>query len=297
MSVELTLTKVRTIIQENTEIFVEEISKLEAGFDFVNFLINDEWVFRFPNSANELAGLINEKRVLENLSSPAPTPVIKHWISKPIGYALPIAGYKFIPGESLESLNCDSCDRLLLAKELGCILQYIHEPCNNQEDLARTLNDAWIGETEKLVALDVFGLQSEQSSTITQFLRQYCPAERTPTCMRIHGDLSAEHIITSNRCHVSGIIDWSNSGCGNRFKDFVGLWGWGGDRFVLEVLANYDACPCEEDWGYIRANGLAYCLHRLRFAEANDLVQKQILRNRLDRRVTEIRRASPTERP
>lgn len=297
MTVELTTTKVRKIVQENTGILTENVSSLGAGFDFKTFLVNDEWVFRFPNTPNEADALITESKLLNNLSLPTTTPVFEYWLDKPIGYTMPIAGYRLIRGESLESLDSGSCDTTRLARDLGWTLHSLHGMDFDEEKSSNSLNGHPLPELSRTKDFDSVGLTTNEASSLAQFVSRYSPRKNQSTCARIHGDLGVEHIITTEGRHVEGVIDWANASMGNRFRDFIGLWGWGGDNFVIQVLSNYDSYPQSHDWAFIRTQGLLYCLHRLKLAAANNLEHLSKLLARIRERIHETNGMSPNDLP
>ncbi|MYD80225.1 MAG: aminoglycoside phosphotransferase family protein [Gammaproteobacteria bacterium] len=297
MRVELTPTKVRRIVQENTEICVQDVSLLGAGFDFETYLVNDEWVFRFPNTPSEADALVNENHVLNGLSIPTTTPVYEHWLSRPTGYPMPVAGYRVIRGECMEALDPDSCDTIQLAKDLAKTLQSLHGACVNHKRHTVNLDD--FSSKEVVGSFDpvTVGLTTKEQSTAIQFVEQYRNNNKKIRSTRIHGDLGVEHIITKASRYLVGVIDWSNATIGNRFKDFIGLWGWGGDHFVQEVLSHYQDRPQHIDWAFIRVHGLMYCVHRLKLAVLHNHNYSSILCNRLRKRIKETRGMSPSDLP
>lgn len=297
MTVELTTTKVRKIVQENTGILTESVSSLGAGFDFRTFLVNDEWVFRFPNTPSEADALLAESKLLNNLSLPTTTPVFEYLLDKPTGYTTPIAGYRLIRGESMESLNSDSCDTTQLARDLGRTLRSLHGMDFDDKRSSSGLNGHPLPTLLGTRDFDSVGLTTNEASILAQFVSRYSPRKNQSTCARIHGDLGVEHIITSEGRRVEGVIDWANASIGNRFRDFIGLWGWGGDKFVIRVLSNYDSYPQSYDWEFIRVQGLLYCLHRLKLAAANNLEHLSKLRTRLRERLNETKGMSPNDLP
>ncbi len=297
MRVELTPTKVRRIVQENTEISIQDVSLLGAGFDFETYLVNDEWVFRFPNTPNEADALVNENHILNDLSLPTATPVYEHWLSSPTGYPMPIAAYRIIRGECMESLDPDSCDTTQLAKDLGKTLQSLHGTNVHHERHTANLDDFTLREVVGNLNAVTAELPTSEQSTVTQFVERYRHNNKNVRSARIHGDLGVEHVITRAGRYLVGVIDWSNATIGNRFKDFIGLWGWGGDRFVQRVLTYYHDRPQHIDWGFIRVHGLMYCLHRLKLAVLHNHNYSSILRNRLRKRIKETRGMCPSDLP
>ena len=110
MSSELSQVKVRSIVQENTDITVKHVRLLGKGFDFTSYLVNGEWVFRFPHEWSIADTLIRERDLLTRLSLPTRTPRFEQWKDRPVGYPMPIAGYKLICGTSLERLDSRTLD-------------------------------------------------------------------------------------------------------------------------------------------------------------------------------------------
>lgn len=275
----------------------ESVSLLGAGFDFQTFLVNDEWVFRFPNTPSEADALLTESELLNNLSLPTTTPVFEYWFDKPTGYTMPIAGYRLIRGESMESLDSGSCDATQLARDLGCTLRSLHGMDIDDKKSSPSLNGHPLPELSGTRDFDSVGLTTEEASNLAQFVGCYSPRKNQATCARIHGDLGVEHVITNEGRQVKGVIDWANASVGNRFRDFIGLWGWGGDNFVIQVLSNYDRYPQSYDWEFIRVHGLLYCLHRLKLAAANNLEHLSKLRARLRERIHETTGMNPNDLP
>lgn len=290
MNLDLTSVKARWIVQESTDIDVVEATHLGAGNDFVSYLINGEWVFRFPKSWANADTLLNERKFLETLSIPTRTPRFKYWQTRPIGYPVPIAGYRVIQGDTLESLQPESCAVDVLSVELAEVLRELHQhsKCLVPSQANRTgllllqpSEDIWFG-------LDA--ITNEERNAAQSFLYQYRnePGQTELELSFIHGDLGVEHIIADQESRLQGIIDWGNASQGNRFRDFIGLWGWGGDKFVVETLRHYDALPRASEWALIRAWGLIYCIGRYRRACLSESTVEVAILARLRRRIDEV---------
>ncbi|MCY3885834.1 MAG: aminoglycoside phosphotransferase family protein [Gammaproteobacteria bacterium] len=297
MIVELTPTKVQSVVQENTELSIETISRLGTGFDFDTFLVNDEWVFRFPMTTSAADAMYEEHTVLNGLSLPTAIPDFEHWLDRPFGYPLPVSAYRLIRGLTLESLEFDSFEWSQLAADLGNTLQSLHVAGDDRTFFVEFSSDYLSPEFEELVECDVIGLTANEKSSVNQFVRNCHHYKTKSLSARIHGDLGVEHIITNGQRQLVGLIDWSNTAYGNKFKDFVGLWGWGGDKFTAQVLSNYEESPRKYDWQYIRVNGLMYCFHRLKYVAASRQQDLSILRNRLRKRIAETSGMKPSDPP
>lgn len=296
-TIELTRTKVESVVQENTDLLIEEISRLGAGFDFETYLVNDEWVFRFPLTISAADAMTKERRVLRSLKLPTAIPEFEHWLERPHGYPMPVAAYRLIRGVTLESQEVNLCECSQLASQLGNTLQSLHASSVDDESIKTCPSSTLSRGVEDLMDCDESGLTSKEKSAVTRFVQSSRKCEANARCTRIHGDLGAEHIITNGQCNLVGLIDWSESAYGNRYKDFVGLWGWGGDKFIVKVLSNYDELPQSHDWEYIRVHGLMYCFHRLKYAASNHQEGLSTLRVRLRKRIAETSEMNPSDPP
>ncbi len=65
--------------------------------------------------------------------------------------------------------------------------------------------------------------------------------EEPPGPRLIHGDLEAEHLLLDASGALSGVLDWSDVCLGDPARDLGGLWAWGGESFVAELLRHHGA--------------------------------------------------------
>lgn len=91
-------------------------------------------------------------------------------------------------------------------------------------------------------------------------LRAGVPADLRPFSRStlVHNDLAAEHVLLDPGMQtVTGVIDWSDIAVSDPVADFAGMFHWGGDRFVHEVLAAYDGEISDAD--AVRARFMGAC--------------------------------------
>lgn len=290
MNLDLTSVKARWIVQESTDLDVVEATHLGAGNDFASYLINGEWVFRFPKSWANADTLLNERKFLESLSIPTRTPRFKYWETRPIGYPVPIAGYRVIQGNTLECLQPESCAVDALAVELAEVLGALHQHGACLVPIQASQTDSLLQQPSEDIWFGLDEICNEEREAAQAFLNQYRnePRQTEIESSFIHGDLGVEHIIADQESGLRGIIDWGNASHGNRFRDFIGLWGWGGDKFVEETLRYYDALPQANEWALIRAWGLIYCIGRYRHACLSGSTVEVVTLARLRRRIEEV---------
>ncbi|HAO54185.1 MAG TPA: hypothetical protein DCR03_01155, partial [Gammaproteobacteria bacterium] len=62
--------EVAKIVQSNTQEPANRLQKLGDGSDFICFLVDDKWVFRFPKSATVVPSFVQEHAFLQHLRLP-----------------------------------------------------------------------------------------------------------------------------------------------------------------------------------------------------------------------------------
>lgn len=140
-------------------------------------------------------------------------------------------------------------------------------------------------------------LSHSQQATIKSYFDQYKFDLPSSEIVLIHGDLGADHILLDERKQLSGIIDWSNHTKGSRYRDFVGIWRWGGDLFCARVLNHYPDEPSLPELAYIRVMGLVSCISRviLVFEQPSDQLRRRAHTLLLER-LSEITNRCPYKR-
>lgn len=262
--------------------------------------MNDSWVFRFPKHFSETLDPFAERAISQRLKLSTSVPEIKFIWSHPWGFPETISGYKFLPGIALEQFRTQDLDQVCLGRQLGTVLTELHTMTgvvvSHVSDQLATLR-TWIEELdEQLRRFARNTLSSSQRSTIESFFDQYKFDLPSTESVFIHGDLGADHILLNEQKQLSGIIDWSNHTKGNRFRDFVGIWRWGGDPFCAQVFSHYPFEPSLSELAYIRVMGLVSCISRviLVFEQQNDQLRRRA-HSLLLERLSEINNRCPYE--
>lgn len=214
---------VAELLKSQFSIDIKEKQLLGEGFDNTAYLINNEWVFRFPHRAQALICMENEililpylaKKLSFSLSSPT---LIGHACA---GYPYPFAGYKILSGELLSKFQVPLVDNVVFAKKLGSWLQELHDlPVLNEHVEQLKGEHQW--------RLDV----ENRTQRVQEFMTQYAQyftlhgfdCDKLITIMHnfknlntqcrqkcyLHGDLYAKHIIVDQAGLPSGLIDWGD---------------------------------------------------------------------------------------
>lgn len=242
---------------------------LGEGCDSVAYLVNGDWVFRFPKREDVERQLLGELRILPELvrSSPLPLPSY-HFHGKPsANFPHHFAGYSLLPGIPALRLDPTRLPFGRWAPQLGRFLSWLHRfPAHRMEPLGVVQHDPeeLIDEVQSDALDDLAAVARVAPDRPIHQWRQYL-SRRPPRSTRsgtprvlIHGDLAAEHVLCDpERPEITGIIDWSEIGLGDPAVDFAGLYHWGAQPLVEQVLASYDG-PIDQELR-TRANFLAAC--------------------------------------
>src|SRR4051794_8978710 len=86
------------------ELAVERVEVLGEGWDFSTYLINDEWVFRFPKRRQSARQLARERTLLVSLATafvdyPVAIPAYRFFVREPRAFPLAYVGYPLLRGE------------------------------------------------------------------------------------------------------------------------------------------------------------------------------------------------------
>jgi aminoglycoside 2''-phosphotransferase len=243
-----------------------QVAVLGEGWDFTTFLVNHEWVFRFPKRRQCARQLAREFRLLEALAAPLArqsiaVPRYRYHVQTPLLSKVPYVGYAFLPGEPLVECAADSLDCTAIARQLGAFLQLLQTTAPTAQP--RIYHDQFPSDL-----VDFRRELDESSAALPPSIAEGCriALERVPVIDREpprfqHGDLGVEHVLVDRRrSEIVSIIDWGDAGWGNRIADLVGLWAWGGDGAVRAALPAWGQQLGSDDWARLRQWGIAYAI-------------------------------------
>ncbi|MCY3541828.1 MAG: aminoglycoside phosphotransferase family protein [Gammaproteobacteria bacterium] len=300
IDIPLSVTKVSRIIEENSDLRVNTVRKLGEGLEFQSYLVNEAWVFRFPKHVSETVDPLAEKAFSQKLKLSISVPQIKYIWNHPWGYLETISGYEYLPGISLEHCRREEIDQDCLGRQLGTVLKELHTMTGvadtKESDPLATLRTWSEDLDEQLGRISRSTLSHSQRTTIKSYFDQYKFDLPSSECVLIHGDLGADHILLDEQNRLTGIIDWSNHTRGCRYRDFAGMWRWGGDAFCSRVLYHYPIQPSLTEMAFVRVMGLVNCISRvlLVFEQHSDKLRKRA-HKLLAERLSEITKKSPYE--
>lgn len=211
-----------------------DLRLLGEGWDNTAYLINSEFVFRFPRRKMALELLMNEARLLPiiaphlPISIPAPT-----LIGAPTtDYPCPFTGYQLIPGVTACRIDLDDNQRRSLAAPIGVFLRALHGIPVTDAQRSGFPGDT-IGRADLKKRLPIFedrlkkldapirenGMDPIAILALAQELSG-APGHSGPTCF-VHGDLYIRHLLLDEALRLTGVIDWGDVHLGDPAIDLM----------------------------------------------------------------------------
>ncbi|MFC4802934.1 phosphotransferase [Neobacillus sp. GCM10023253] len=201
------------------------IQVLGEGYDNSVFLVNEQFVFRFPRREIAVKLLQVENRLLPvvapMLSIPVPDPI---FLGMPEGgFLWPFSGYKLLGGKTLSSLTPEQ--RMLSVEPLAQFLKTLHAfPINKAEKLGVPYDE--LGRTdilkrkpmleaniEKAVDLGLIG--GHELGRLQLFLSTVEKPFEHDSKSLVHGDFHIRNMLVDDSGRVSAVIDWGDAHIGS----------------------------------------------------------------------------------
>jgi len=282
------LEKYYDLIQKDFPGFsVSSIKKIGEGDNSKAFIINKNYIFRFPKKEKVKRGIQREVCVLPKIKSTVGLPIPDFEFISP---ELNFVGYPKIEGHILSKKifrSFSKNQKIEIYKTLGDFLAQIHSfPLSNLEKCgleAMNLKEEYSDNFDK-AKKEIFPFISKKKrKIISHFFNQYLDDENNfkyaPAL--VHNDFSKDHILinTVNK-QISGIIDFGDIAAGDRFYDFLYLLDEFGKSFLKGVFRYYDnplqKIPFAKIQFFSLANKVQIALENLK--ENNDESRKESLK-------------------
>jgi len=208
------------------------VAAFGVGFDNTAYLVNDEWVFRFPRRAIAVPWIEREAKILPAIAPrlPLAIPVPEKASTGDERFPWPFAGYRRIAGTTACRAALDDDARARLAAPLGRFLAALHRI---PEDEARSLGagDDEMRRTDVAyrsgkVRRDIVDLvdRSILSADVVHGLLAVIEdaslAAPHPTAL-VHGDLYVRHLLVVDADALAGVIDWGDVHVGDPAVDLA----------------------------------------------------------------------------
>ncbi len=219
------------------------VERLDEGWDFRVFEVDERWLFRFPKRESGVAKLNMERKLLSSLGEwvPLPVPNYEYFCESHESLRRPFGGYRKLPGVGGDTSK--RVDRHEVARQLGVFLARLH---TYPVDKAR---EAGVPEVQDLVThwrgkacgqLQGLDGRNVNLGLLRRYLENETPVPFEGAASLVHNDLWALHILVDSRSgRVSGIIDWADTLIGDPAMDFACLYTWYGESWLEDVLSHY----------------------------------------------------------
>src|SRR5215217_4288335 len=117
----------RLIAGQFPDVPLESLRLLGEGWDNTVWLVDEQWVFRFPRRTLAIPGVEREIAALAALAPRLPLPVpAPVFVGEPAdGFPWPFFGARFLPGR--EPLGLSAAERAGLARPFGELLRALHD--------------------------------------------------------------------------------------------------------------------------------------------------------------------------
>ena len=220
----------RLIGTQFPELELRWVRLLGQGWDMTVWLVDEEWVFRFPRREMVIQGLRNEIALLPKLASVLPLPIpVPAYLGEPSSeYGWPFYGAPFLPGRELAEAGLEDGARAALARPLGEFLRTLHgtrleadlpvDPVRRADMTLRVQKTR-----ERLVELAELGLWQAplEAHDLLEAAVELGPPE--PTAL-VHGDLHLRHLLVDGSGGAAAVIDWIDLSYNRPGVDFVLYW-------------------------------------------------------------------------
>ena len=217
----------RLIAAQFPEIELESLRLIGEGWDNTVWLVDEQWLFRFPRRQLAIPGVEREIAALAALAPRLPLPVpAPVFVGKPAdGFPWPFFGARFLPGTEPLGLSEDA--RARLARPLGEFLRALHGsdvpdlPADpfGRADMATRVP----GTRERFAALEAEGLWHAPASAhaVLDAAADLAPPSPTVVC---HGDLHLRHLLVDDTGAAACVIDWGDLCRGDPSIDMCLVW-------------------------------------------------------------------------
>jgi aminoglycoside phosphotransferase (APT) family kinase protein len=205
------------------------------GWDNIAYLVNREWVFRFPRRAIAVPLLETEGRVLPALAPRLPCPVpTPEWFGRPDAtYKWPFLGYRCLDGDVASDVGLNDAARAALAAPLARFLRALHDvPLLEAQawgvppDLIGYLDKGRIERLARPALSDLAGrgIIDDASLWLEVLDAGLAALPLSGPLSVVHGDFYSRHILVDGAGRMTGVIDFGDLHLDHPALDLSVVW-------------------------------------------------------------------------
>jgi aminoglycoside 2''-phosphotransferase len=243
--------RVRTeLAQAFPDLPVRDVAFLGSGVDSAAYLVNGEWVFRFPKRAAAARALGREVALLTSLAEYLPVAVPRFaYLGRQAGTGRLFAGYPIIRGQPLTAdlfLSLAETDQERVLATLAGFLRGVHGfpvAAAAAAGVPELSTRAWVRSRWSRGRASVLALLAPRdAAALAGLIRGFLGDARNfayRPCL-LYADFAPEHILYDvDRKSIAGIIDWGDLAIGDPDFDLLYLRQDYGEAFVRRLLAHH----------------------------------------------------------
>jgi aminoglycoside phosphotransferase (APT) family kinase protein len=264
----------------------QQVALLATGWDNAAFIVDGQWLFRFPRRAVAVPGVQREIAVLPRLAGRLPLPIPDpQFVGQPSSrYPWPFFGARLLPGGELAEAGLPDPARAGAAASVGHFLRTLHDPdlvaLADGADLpvdpmrrasapvrARRAREV----LARLVNRGIWPAGSEVSRFLEQAEREDDIPGRGPLVV-CHGDLHVRHLLVDRGGSATGVIDWGDLCLADPAVDLsIAYFGFAG-KARADLLSAYGEVLSAERELAARACAISLAVSLAEYAAADGRV-------------------------
>ncbi|MDZ5609828.1 aminoglycoside phosphotransferase family protein [Bacillus pseudomycoides] len=253
------------IQQALPNIAIHSYEQNDNGWDNVAFIINNEWLFRFPRKSKYAERIPREKQLCDVLSQSLQEIEVPkyHILYKNESDLIPFCSYyKLIHGEPLTAQTIERLtvkERETVITQLATFLAFLHtipiEHAANWKFDAEKPISYWRQVQTKLHDYLSPTLTSLERIAFDCLFEDFFEHMHTSDFQKtmIHADLTHHHILfDGEKRSVAGIIDFGDAQIGDPAFDFAGLYNDFGSEFTEDIYKQYCTLTPHHDSSFFK---------------------------------------------
>jgi aminoglycoside phosphotransferase (APT) family kinase protein len=216
------------------ELALDSLVLLGEGWDNTVWLVDGQWVFRFPRRQQAVPGIERQLAVLPRLAPHLPLRVpVPAFAGVPAdGFPWRFSGHELLPGREPAEAAASETERARWARPLGAFLRALHDPELLELDgvgglpvdpMGRADMTFRVGRTRErfaeLAELDLWRPPADAAALLAEAERLPAPDGLAVT----HGDLHLRHVLVEGD-RPTAVIDWDDLCRGDPAIDLVPHW-------------------------------------------------------------------------
>jgi aminoglycoside phosphotransferase (APT) family kinase protein len=220
----------RLIGEQFPEVEQRSLQLLGAGWDNTVWLVDEQWVFRFPRKAMVIPGFRNEIAHLPALAQLLPLAIpVPTFVGEPSeDFEWPFYGAPFLPGRELAHADLDDDARAKLALPLAEFLRVLHgleldadiplDPVRRADMPFRV--ERTRDRMDRLRRDNLWQAPPVVEELLAQ-AESIPPPEPVTVC---HGDLHLRHLLVGEDGEPTAVIDWVDLSRNDPSVDLTLFW-------------------------------------------------------------------------